>query len=312
MSSRLWIAICLLTACTLLRAQSPPTPKFEVASIKPCKGEPTGQVHTSPGRVSFECASVDSLIHDAYVQFAHGPPWRRIPGVAMPIRSVSQGELTMPIKGSTGWIQSERFAIDAKASSTVAEDVMLGPMLQQLLQDRFKLRIHREPAEIPVYELTIAKSGAKLQPAKTGSCKQPDPGAPPPPRVKGQPAPLPLCGGFSRAPNNAGVDSYGVTMQYFCMMLSMSADRDVVDRTGLTGEFDLHLDATLEEVGFARHGANHSANQGAPLADLPVGTAVDPGGTLNDAVRKLGLQLRPTKKRVDAIVIDHVERPTAN
>jgi len=308
MSSRLWIAIGVLVTSCVLRGQSPPTPKFEVASIKPCKGEPTGQIHTSPGRLSLECSSVDSLIHDAYVQFAHGPPWRRIPGAALPILSVSRGELTMPIRGSTGWIQSERFAIDAKASSPVAEDVMLGPMLQQLLQDRFKLKIHREAAEIPVYELTVAKSGAKLQPARTSRCKQLDPGAPPPARAKGQPAPLPLCGGFSRAPNNAGVDLYGVTMQYFCMMLSMSTDRDVVDKTGLTGEFDLHLDATLEEAGFARHGAN----PGAPLPDLPVGAAVDPGGTLTDAIRKLGLILRPAKQRVDAIVIDHVERPTAN
>jgi uncharacterized protein (TIGR03435 family) len=308
MSSRLWIVICLLTICTFLHGQPPATPKFEVASIKPCKGEPTGQFHTSPGRVSLECSSVDSLIRDAYVQFAHGPPWRRIPGAAMPIRSVSQGELTMPIKRSAGWIQSERFAIDAKASSHVAEDVMLGPMLQQFLIDRFKLRIHREPAEIPVYELTVAKGGPRLKPAKSGDCIQQTPGAPPPPRAKAQPVPLPLCGGFSRALNNAGVNSYGVTMQYFCMMLSMSTDRDVVDQTGLTGEFDLHLDATLDEVGFASHGAN----PGAPPADSSVGAAVDPAGTLNDALRKPGLVLRPAKKRVDAIVIDHVERPTAN
>jgi uncharacterized protein (TIGR03435 family) len=251
---------------------------------------------------------VDDLIHGAFVMFAYGPFWRRIPGVALPIPSVFPGELSLPIKGSSGWIQSERFTIDARAASAAAEDVMRGPMMQQLLMDRFKLRIHREPAEIPVYELTVAKGGAQLQPAKAGSCKQLDPGGPPPPRAKGQPAPLPLCGGFSRAPNNAGVYSYGVTMQYFCMMLSMSTDRDVVDKTGLTGEFDLHLDSTLEEVGFARH----VANPGSPPSDLPVGAAVDPGGTLIDAIRKLGLQLRPAKKQVDAVVIDHVERPTAN
>jgi uncharacterized protein (TIGR03435 family) len=310
MSSRLWIAIYLLVTCSLLCGQSPaPTPKFEVASIKPCKGEPTGQVHTSPGRLSFECSSVDDLIHGAFVMFAHGPFWRRIPGIIVPIPSVSPGELSLPIKGSSGWVQSERFTIDAKAPTATAEDLMRGPMMQQLLMDRFKLRIHREPAEVPVYELTVAKGGPRLQAAKSGNCIQQTPGGAPPDRPKGQPAPTPFCGGFGRSLNGAGVDSYGVTMPYLCLMLSMSMDGDVIDKTSLSGTFDIHLDMTLAELGFGLRGT-HPAT--APT-DSPTGApAMDPGGTLIDAVRKLGLQLRPAKKRVDAIVIDHVERPTAN
>jgi uncharacterized protein (TIGR03435 family) len=253
-----------------------------------------------------ECASADSLIRDAYVQFAHGPFWRRVPGVALPIPSVSQSELNLPVKGGTGWIQSEHFAIDAKASTPVAADVMLGPMLQELLKDRFKLRIHREPAEVPVYELTVSKGGAKLHPAKAGACRQLD-SAPPPPRAKGQPVPPPPCGAFARSPNNAGVDMYGVTMHYLCLMLSMSADRELIDKTGLTGEFDVHLDASMEEI-LRRREANPPT---APTSS-PVPTAPDPGGTLNDAIRKLGLTLRPAKKLIDAIVIDHVERPSPN
>jgi uncharacterized protein (TIGR03435 family) len=181
-------------------------------------------------------------------------------------------------------------------------------MLQTLLRERFKLRIHRQPAEIGIYELTVAKSGAKLRPAKAGSCKQQDPAGPPPPRAKGQPAPVSLCGGFSRSPGNAGTDVLGVTMQYFAMLLSISEDRDVIDKTGLNGEFDLHLDAPMEEIGFGRRGAVPAA----PPSAETVATAPDPGGTLNDAIRKLGLILQPAKKRVDAIVIDHVEKPTAN
>jgi uncharacterized protein (TIGR03435 family) len=309
MYSRLRTAICLLTACTLLRGQSPATPKFEVASIKPCKVEPTGQVRTSPGRVSFECSSVDDLIRGAFVMFAHGPFWRRIPGIALPIPSVTPGELSLPIKGSSGWIQSERFTIDAKAATATAEDVMRGPMMQQLLMDRYKLRIHREPAEVPVYELTVAKGGPRLKAAKSGNCIQQTPGGAPPNRAKGQPAPTPFCGGFGRSLNGAGIDSYGVTMPYLCLLLSMSMDGDVIDKTDLPGTFDIHLDMTIAELGFGLRG-RHPAT--APT-DSPTGApAMDPGGTLIDAIRKLGLQLRPAKKRVDAIVIDHVEKPTVN
>lgn len=308
MSPRLIIAILLLASGTFLRAQSPPPQKFEVASIKPCKDASTGQLHTSPNAITITCSSVDNLIREAYIQFAHGPLWRRIPGAAMPVMSVSQGEMSMPIKGSTGWIQAERFTIDAKALSPVAPDIMLGPMMQELLRDRFKLRIHREPSEIAIYELTVSKGGAKFRPAKAGNCKQQDPAGPPPPRDKGQPAPLPLCGGFGRAPNNAGTDILGVTMQYFSMLLSMSEDRDVVDKTGLNGEFDLHLDVPMGEIGFGRRGAGPAAH---PSTEVTA-TAPDPGGTLNDAIRKLGLVLQPAKKHIDAIVIDHVERPTPN
>jgi len=255
---------------------------------------------------------VDDLIHGAFVMFAHGPFWRRIPGIALPIPAVSPNELSLPIKGGSGWIQSERFTIDAKAASATAEDVMRGPMMQALLMERFKLKIHREPAEIPGYELTVAKGGPKLQAAQPGNCIQQNPAGPPPDRAKGQPAPTPFCGSFGRSPNGAGVDSFGVTMPYLCLMLSMSMDGDVVDKTGLPGTYDIHLDMTLAELGFGlrgRHPATVPAEPSAGAANLP---ATDPGGTLIDAIRKLGLTLRPAKMRVDAIVIDHVERPTAN
>ena len=91
------------------------------------------------------------------------------------------------------------------------------------------------------------------------------------------------------------------------MMLSRPAERDVVDRTGLTGEFDIHFDAQMEELGFALRAVNPPASTGGAVA-----TAPDPGPTLTDAIRKLGLTLRPAKKRIEAIVIDRVERPTAN
>jgi uncharacterized protein (TIGR03435 family) len=99
-------------------------------------------------------------------------------------------------------------------------------------------------------------------------------------------------------------------MPYLCFMLSMSMDGDVIDKTGLAGTYDVHLDMTLAELGFGlrgRHPPTAPADATNSLATVP-----DPGGTLIDAIRKLGLTLRPAKHRVDTIVIDHVERPTAN
>jgi len=74
------------------------------------------------------------------------------------------------LEGGPSWIDSDRYQISAKAEGAVSRDVMNGPMLQALLEERFQLRIHRETREVPIYALTVAKSGLKLHPADGGSC----------------------------------------------------------------------------------------------------------------------------------------------
>jgi hypothetical protein len=138
------------------------TPKFEVASVKPCKADylpPGGRSgggsgNLSPGTLRIDCATVKSLINQAYVFFANGHVNR--PSVS--------------VEGGPGWINSERYQVDAKAEGSQSQGMMHGPMLQALLEDRFKLKIHRETREAPAYALTVAKGGPKLHPFKEGSC----------------------------------------------------------------------------------------------------------------------------------------------
>ncbi len=163
------IAVGILNAPSI-RAQSAPasTPKFDVASVRPgCGGG--GQVKgdlkqkgagaipaSSPGRLSV-CGPLSQdmggLIEKAYGRFANGrrnPPWA-----------------VVPVEGGPAWIHSDPYLISEGDPSL---ELMQGPMLQALLEDRFQLKMHRETREVPVYALTIAKGGSKLQPFKEGTC----------------------------------------------------------------------------------------------------------------------------------------------
>jgi uncharacterized protein (TIGR03435 family) len=67
-------------------------------------------------------------------------------------------------------MRSDRYLIDAKPERAAGQQMMNGPMMQALLEDRFRLKIHRETREVPAYALTAAKGGTKLQPFQHGSC----------------------------------------------------------------------------------------------------------------------------------------------
>ncbi len=278
----------------LLLAQTAAAPKFEVASIKPCKDEdPGGRGQRkggsqSPGRLSVNCQSVAVLIQEAYVFLANGrsPDWKHV-----------------PVTGGPAWIDSDRYTIDARSDGQATRAMMQGPMMQTLLEDRFKLKTHRETREMPVYLLTVARGGPKLQPSQQGSCTPLDFEHPPPPPEPGQPFPR-VCGGAQLT--NHGLDMYGTTMAEFCRpFLSDRLDRDVVDRTGIAGRFNIHLDLSGADLG-------HSAAPVDPAA--PVSPA-DPSSifaAIKSAVQKVGLKLEPAKGFGEFLVIDHVEKPSAN
>jgi uncharacterized protein (TIGR03435 family) len=67
-------------------------------------------------------------------------------------------------------MRSDRYLIDAKPERAAGQEMMNGPMMQALLEDRFRLKIHRETREVPAYALTAPKGGTKLQPFQQGSC----------------------------------------------------------------------------------------------------------------------------------------------
>src|SRR5580700_7709458 len=145
---RFWIAVIVLVAgAAQSPAQSPAAhPAFEVASIKPhAGGGPFGGTRVSPGMMNVNNLPVRRLIRNAY--------------------KISDFQ----ISGAPDWVNSEGFDIAAKAEGELTADGML-LMLRALLEDRFQLKVHRETKEGPVYDLVVAKGGARLQPSKEGSC----------------------------------------------------------------------------------------------------------------------------------------------
>jgi uncharacterized protein (TIGR03435 family) len=210
-------AIGLLSA-PAMRGQSA-TAKFEVASIRPCNEDNLarrnggGPGSFSPGTLNLPCLSVKALIDRAYLAWADGrlhvwPP-------------------QLSIEGGPAWINSAHYRIEAKAGGPQSRGVMNGPMLQTLLEDRSRLKVHRETREVAVYALTVGRGGATLQPFRAGSCIKVEFDALPPPPEPGQPESL-LCG-MSEV-TTKGYRLYGTSIAEFATEFSDRLDRPVVDK----------------------------------------------------------------------------------
>jgi uncharacterized protein (TIGR03435 family) len=277
---------------SLSHAQLPPTaanPRFEVASVKLCKdfdGAPGGRGGRgtfSPGRIVSNCQSVAGLITAAYVRFADGKNFNLFADI--------------PIKGGPDWVNSERYTIAAKAEDNATRATMSGPMMQALLEDRFKLKIHRESREVPIYTLTVAKGGSKLEPFKAGSCI-PTGFNTPPDAVQKLAAGEKPCRNFGGITgSNWTVDAEGITLDQLSeVYLKFPTGRDVVNRTGLNGRFNIHLKY-----------ANPALLDGAAAADVSLGPSI-----FAAVQEQLGLKLESASGLGEYIVVDHVERPSEN
>jgi uncharacterized protein (TIGR03435 family) len=149
-------------------------------------------------------------------------------------------------------------------------------MLQALLADRFKLAVHRETKVLPVYGLVPGKGKSKLHAVKE---------------------PRPDDGTFRAG--RGRLSGQGVTMQDLVEMLAGQVDGIVVDRTGITGKFDIALEWTPDVIAIG-------GNDREPAPD-PSGPSL-----VTALSEQLGLELKPSKGPVDILVIDHVEKPSAN
>jgi uncharacterized protein (TIGR03435 family) len=227
-----------------------------------------------------------------------------------PVRLLLQNAYSVQafqIVGGPDWIDSDHYAIEAKAAGDPGR-AQLFLMLQSLLEDRFHLQIHRDTRELPVYALVAAKNGLKLSPPKE-ECMDPAPGALPPGRMQppghGQP-PLAPCGhvGIMLEPGGATMRGGKIPMAELIRALSMVLGRTVVDKTGFSGLFDLRLGFLPDEI---------TAALPAPPPDA-AGASLDSRNPpiLTALQEQLGLRLESTKGPVEVIVIDHVERPSAN
>jgi uncharacterized protein (TIGR03435 family) len=277
MSNRIVLVIAALVS-PFIEAQ--PTPGFEVASIKQCDGGDLGArsatVRSSPGRLNLTCQTVRALIERAYINYADGRTHVWPPQVS--------------IQGGQAWINSARYRIEAKPESPQNRGTMNGPMLQRLLEDRFKLKVHRETKEVPVYMLSVAKGGAKLQPFHEGSCKPFDFDKPPHLPRPGEPDPL-MCG-ISEV-TTKGYKLYRTTMADFATEFAARLDRPVIDKTGIEGMLNIDLDLSANDL-----------SDSAPSDPFAMFDAV------RTAVRKLGLRIEPAKGPGEFLVIDRVERPS--
>ncbi len=233
--------------------------KFDVVSIKPCAsgslpatgrgaGPASGSFRASSGNLYAECQTPADLIRFAYLRYGDGKPW---PISAFGFRDppISHRLLTQGLQGSPAWVNSDRYTIETAGETGEPTEMVLGPMLQTVLEERFKLRMHRETRDVPIYELTVAGRGPKLQPTREGSCipfrDRSDLGPP----LPGQPK---LCGLFYRSETDSGIDTYGQTMAALAEQLSGWLDWDVVDKTGIGGMFDVHLDIPSDDPSWAR------------------------------------------------------------
>jgi uncharacterized protein (TIGR03435 family) len=177
------------------------------------------------------------------------------------------------VSGGPGWVDSARFIVDAKPASPATREQLL-QMLRPLLADRFKLAFHRETKEFAVYALVVAKGGPKLHRLAAGTESEP--------------------GKLNRLGRN-------VDLAWFARYLTrFGSDRAVIDRTGLTGNFNLDVD--MEKITAA---AAEAANGAPGIEHMFEATA-------NILESQLGLKLQPTKAPIEVLIVDRAERPSAN
>jgi uncharacterized protein (TIGR03435 family) len=217
------------------------------------------------------------------------------------------------ILGGPDWVKTDRYDIDAKAEGAASAEQMIGPMLQMLLEERFKLKVHRETRNGPVYEMTVVKKSENLQPTKEGSCTSTDLNnynlSEDKIRdmvMKGGAAPR-RCGSCTShsTVQTLSTDCYGNRMADLAYLLRSYVGLPVLDKTELAGQFDFHLEFAFEKGGVVLNGMNLP-----PATD----TSADPNGpSVFDALKQqLGLRLTRATGPREVIIIDHAEKPSPN
>jgi uncharacterized protein (TIGR03435 family) len=186
------------------------------------------------------------------------------------------------ISGGPSWLESDHYDIVAETPGAVrpTHNEQMS-MLRTLLADRFQLTFHREPKVFSIYELQLAKSGPKLKETAVPN----DP---------------PFVGPGVVYPQHIVMPARNATIGELASLLQRAIlDRPVVDKTGLSKRYDFEIEWAPDETQFGGDGPKASAD----TPSSPLFTAIQ---------EQLGLKLVATKGPVDALVVDKVERPSAN
>jgi len=276
MSIRNGLSCLVLTSCAVF-AQ----PAFEVASVKAAPPLTGGHMMigmgNDPGRVNYTNVSLRDVLPRAY--------------------GVKRYQIAGP-----SWLDSERFDIVAKVPENTPKE-QIPAMLQTLLAERFKLKVHREQKELPIYALVVGKNGPKLEKAEDD----------------GQ-GPGPGLGRGMMMVGNGRMEMKRATMSGFSDLLSNMLDRPVIDMTELPGSYNIALDVSMEEhAGFRgammRRMGPGPGGPGGPGPGEGGGAASDgaPAPSIFVAVQQLGLKLEPRKAPLEIIVVDDGDKvPTEN
>jgi uncharacterized protein (TIGR03435 family) len=318
-------------ALTAIAAFAQTKPAFEVASIKPAApidmakmmaAAQNGQMpkigaHVDANRAEYTYLDLNSLIALAY----HVKPY----------------QITSP-----DWMGSTRFDIVAKLPDGTSK-ADAPKMLQTLLEDRFKLTIHRSSAEHPVLALVVGKGGPKMKestevpvaidesvPLKDGQASMEGPDGPVRVTIgkagsavvdmgaKGK-----IAYGMNPATMTMHMDASLMTMAGFADMLTQfsqmggggAAGPQIVDMTGLKGYYQASIDFSLADL-ISMMRSRGLDIPGGPGGGAPAaGAAIDPDGksSLLEAVQSLGLKLESRKAMVEQLIVDHMEKtPTDN
>jgi uncharacterized protein (TIGR03435 family) len=201
----------------------------------------------------------------------------------------STGSFT--IAGEPDWVKSEDYDFTAKVAPQDVDAwknlqlIDKRAMLGTLLQDALKLKVHEDTSERPVYNLVVAKGGPKLMNYHAGDTVTPP--------FRGS---TPMTGHVLTGSNRGMMVCQDVTMSDFVAALNRpnaGVDREVIDRTGLTGTYDFIL------------AIPHGPASGPAEDDLAPPSVFE-------GLKQLGLQLVPAKGPTPGIVVDHIERPPEN
>ena len=328
------LTICLVL--TAMGAFAQTKPSFEVATIKPAQPIDQAQIidaFRNGGKMPMGATISAGRAEYRYID---------LKGLMVYAYGVKPNQITGP-----DWITTTKFDIMAKMpEGSTKEDAP--KMLQSLLEERFKLTMHRTSAEHPVLALVVGKNGPKLKasaetpvaidesvPLKPGEMKMDGPNGPVRAKIDlatgSSVTDMGLKGKMSYKTNTATqsmhIDFSMTTMAGLADMMTQlmgalgggTGTRQIVDMTGIKGNYDASLDISPAEIMAMAKAAGMDTPMGAPIGTVGPGNvpmAADTGGggsSVTDAVQSMGLKLEPRKAMVDQFIVDHVEKtPTEN
>jgi uncharacterized protein (TIGR03435 family) len=293
-ASLLAIASCAAWAQT-------PALSFEVASVKPAAPSGDGLVMR---RMSGGPGSDD-------------PGTLTLTNVPLKLMVVRAYDLKQYQVEGPDWIDSIGYDVTAKLPPGTTKE-QFQQMLQTLLAERFKLTVHRETRQLPVYALVVAKGGPKMKEVETPAIPEVPPAGPGPGPLGmirgrgGEPPRLASGPGVRMMVTPGGRQLAGyMTMAGLANALSNAMDRAVVDQTELKATYDVNLTWTPDELegNQGMRGLPPPPMAGPPGGGEPSRAASEPGLSLPQALQEtLGLKLEARKSSAEMLIIDHADK----